>query len=152
MLHFERSSQVQAPVEVVFGFHARPDALERLTPPDQRVEVLRREGGLEAGARVELLLRFGPFSKRWVALHTEYARNRFFVDTQIEGPFRSWRHCHEFRAEAGGTLLRDSIDCELPGGRFTEVLLGGLIRARLEKMFAYRHEVTRRECEGVGGA
>jgi ligand-binding SRPBCC domain-containing protein len=152
MLHFERSSQVQAPVEVVFAFHERPDALQKLTPPTQRVQMLRREGGLETGARVELLLRFGPFSRRWIALHTEYARNCFFVDTQVEGPFRSWRHRHEFSPEAGGTLLTDSIDFELPGGPVTEVLLGWLIVAQLKKMFAYRHAVTRRECEGIRGA
>ena len=45
MLHYERSVLIDAPVETVFGFHERADALELLTPPGQRIEVLRREGG-----------------------------------------------------------------------------------------------------------
>ena len=142
---------MDAPVETVFAFHQRPDALEKLTPPPQRVELIHREGGLQAGARVELRLRFGPFSKRWIALHTEYAQNRRFVDIQIEGPFRSWRHRHEFTPERGGTRLTDSVDFELPGGRFPELLFGWLIRAQMEKMFAFRHAVTRRECEARTG-
>ena len=147
MLHFVRSSRVNAPVEVLFAFHERPDALKMLTPPGQRMEVLSRQGGLEAGARVVLLLRFGPFSKRWIALHTDYAKNSFFVDRQIEGPFRSWQHFHSFRAEGSASWLTDSIDFELPGGRIVELLLGRAVLSRLDKMFAYRHAVTRRECE-----
>jgi ligand-binding SRPBCC domain-containing protein len=149
MLHFEHSSRVEAPVDVVFAFHERPDALEKLLPPGQRIEVLHREGGLETGARVEFRLHFGPFSKTWVALHTDYARNRFFVDTQIEGPFRSWRHRHDFTSEGSGTRLTDIIDLELPGGRLAEAMFGSMVKAQLEKMFAYRHSVTGRECEGT---
>jgi ligand-binding SRPBCC domain-containing protein len=148
MLHFERSAWVAAPVETVFAFHERQDALEKLTPPSQRVELIQREGGLETGARVELRLRLGPLSKKWIALHTEYAQNRLFVDTQIDGPFRSWRHRHEFTPERGGTRLTDSVDFELPGGPMAEMFFGRLIRGQLETMFAYRHAVTRRECEG----
>ncbi|MDB9378046.1 cyclase, partial [Nodularia sphaerocarpa CS-585A2] len=50
MLQFQHSSVINAPLEVVWKFHERPDILQLLNPPWQPVQVVRREGGLEAGA------------------------------------------------------------------------------------------------------
>jgi uncharacterized protein (TIGR01777 family) len=41
----ERSTRVPFPAELVYRWHGRPGALERLTPPWERVEVLERAGG-----------------------------------------------------------------------------------------------------------
>jgi ligand-binding SRPBCC domain-containing protein len=144
MQHFEYNSWIAAPVEAVFAFHERPDALEQLTPPGQRVEIVSRRGGIETGARVELRIHVGRLSIRWLALHIDYEKNRLFVDDQIRGPFRSWIHRHEFAEERGGTRLTDSIMFALPGGWIVEMLLGRFVQSRLKKMFKYRHDVTRR--------
>jgi ligand-binding SRPBCC domain-containing protein len=140
---FEYTSWFDAPVERVFAFHEQPGAFELLTPPWQKVRITARSNGLDAGARVEFRLLFGPFSKKWVALHTAYEKNRLFVDEQVEGPFRSWVHRHEFVPENGGARLTDSIQFSLPIPGFD-----WLVKAQLRKMFAYRHAVTKRECEG----
>lgn len=146
MQHFEYSSWIDAPVAKVFAFHERPDALEKLTPPDQKIEIVSRQGGIQKGARVELRIHLGPWSVTWLALHVDYERNRRFVDDQIRGPFRKWVHTHRFLEEREGTRLIDSIEYGLPGGRLVEILAGPLIRNKLLKMFQYRHSVTRREC------
>ena len=142
MLVFERSVWIHAPVDKVFAFHERPDALQKLTPPGQPVSLISHSGGIETGARVVLRLGFGFLSLRWVALHTAYAQNQLFEDTQISGPFRSWKHQHRFAVEGDGSRLTDHIEFELYGGHITERMFGGLVRAQLEKMFAYRHQVT----------
>lgn len=149
---FERSSWIAAPVEKVFSFHERPGAFEALTPPWRKVEIAGRSGGLEVGATLVMRLRFGPFAKTWIAEHTAYERNRLFVDEQIAGPFRSWRHRHQFSTERGGTRLTDSVEYSLPGGMFSDWLAGWLVRSQLRRMFDYRHLVTRRECEAPGPA
>ncbi|MDQ6760198.1 MAG: SRPBCC family protein [Acidobacteriota bacterium] len=146
MQHFEYSSWIDAPVETVFAFHERPDALEKLTPPDQKVEIVSRQGGIRTGARVELRIHVGPWSVTWIAMHVDYETNRRFVDDQIRGPFRKWLHTHRFLEEREGTRLTDSIDYALPGGRIAEMLAGPLIRNKLLKMFRYRHYVTQHEC------
>ena len=91
---FLKSVIVEAPVEIVFGFHERQDALRLLSPSFPPVRVLRKTGGIEPGSRVELKL--GPFL--WTALHTAYVKNRLFADEQIQGPFAKWVHRHEFEA------------------------------------------------------
>lgn len=148
MQHFEYSSWIAAPVETVFGFHERPDALELLTPPWPPVRVVRRPASLAAGTIVELEIGPWPFSMRWVAHHLAYQPNRLFVDEQRSGPFAAWVHTHHFAAENGGTRLRDSIEYAVPGGSAGEVLFGWVVRRQLRGMFTYRHAATKRYCEG----
>jgi ligand-binding SRPBCC domain-containing protein len=150
MLHYERSVFVQAPVEKVFAFHERTDALELLTPPGQDIQVLRRAGGLRLGAEVELLVPLGPLRMRWLARHTAYERDRLFVDEQMSGPFAKWRHRHQFGAEGTGCRLTDSVDFALPLAPVSEWVAGWVVRSRLATLFQYRHEVTRRYCESGG--
>ncbi|MBD2040398.1 SRPBCC family protein [Microcoleus sp. FACHB-672] len=147
MLHFKHSSLIDAPVEVVWSFHERPDILQLLTPPWQPVQIIRREGGLDVGAISEFRLWLGPIPVRWVARHTECDKNRLFTDRQIEGPMESWTHRHHFIEENGKTRLTDAIDFELPGGMLAELVLGWWVDLRLKDMFSYRHKVIKRECE-----
>jgi len=140
---FVKSVIVDAPVSEVFRFHEREDALSLLTPAFPPLRIIRRTGGIEAGARVEL--RVGVF--RWTALHTAYERDRLFIDEQVHGPFVKWVHRHEFEAAGCKTRLTDRIDYELPGGTLVNWLFGWTVRFGLRRMFAYRHRVTQAVCE-----
>lgn len=147
MMHCEYSTLLRAPVERVFGFHEQPDAIERLTPPWQKVRVVRKSGGLQVGAVVEFQVYFGPVPVTWIAHHIAYKKNEYFVDEQRQGPFSAWVHTHLFQAETGGTRLTDSIELALPGGLMAEKMAGWLVRRQLARLFAYRHEITRQACE-----
>src|SRR5690606_4882416 len=46
---FEYGSTLDATPAAVWAWHLRPGALERLTPPWERVQVLRRSGGIADG-------------------------------------------------------------------------------------------------------
>ena len=141
---FVRQLVVQAPVEQVFAFHEREDALPRLSPPFPPMRVVSRTGGIRTGARVEL--RIGPI--RWLALHTEYRVNELFVDEQIAGPSGSWVHRHEFEALGPHTTrLTDRVTFRLPGGPVVNALFGRLVTWSLIPMFRFRHRATRLACE-----
>lgn len=127
-------------MESVFAFHEREDALTLLSPAFPPVTVISRTGGIQAGARV--VLRIGPIT--WIASHTEYQRNRLFVDEQVSGPFARWVHRHEFADEGGRCRLTDRVSFELPGGRVVNALFGRAVALGLRPMFHHRHAVTRR--------
>ncbi|MEQ8468047.1 SRPBCC family protein [Coleofasciculus sp. E1-EBD-02] len=150
MLHYRKSTLIDAPVEVVWNFHERLDILERLTPPWQPVQVVRREGGLGVGAISEFRLFVGPIPLRWVAIHTECEPYSIFTDKQKEGPMAYWVHRHQFSPEAGKTRLTDRIEYGLPGGWLVERLLGWWVDAQLEQLFSYRYQVTQTECSRIG--
>ena len=140
---FVASTLVNAPVEKVFAFHEREDALALLSPPFPPVRVIRKSAGLEPGSRVELMI--GPI--RWVALHTILVKNRLFEDRQLSGPFAQWVHRHEFEAEGDATRLTDRVTFQLPGGTLINALLGWAVRLALTQMFRERHAKTRHYCE-----
>lgn len=134
---------IDAPIEDVFRFHEREDALALLSPTFPPVRVVRKTGGIGIGARVEL--RVGGLL--WVAVHTAYEKDRLFVDEQIQGPFARWIHRHEFEDLGGRTRLTDRVEYGLPGGWLVNRLLGWTVRPGLYQMFRHRHRVTRRFCE-----
>ena len=144
---FEKTSRLSVSAEQAFVWHERPGALERLTPPWERVEVLERHGdGLKPGARVRLRTRSGPFRVEWIAEHRDYDFGRRFSDTAVAGPFPRWEHVHRFEPlPDGGSELRDQVEYVVPGGAFGRFFLAGWIRRKLEAGFAYRHATTRED-------
>lgn len=147
-MRFVYESLVSAPVSRVFGFHEAEGALERLTPPWEETRVLKRGASLAPGTRVIIAVRIGPLWKEWEAEHTRYEKDALFEDVQVRGPFARWRHTHRFLPEGGRTRLVDEVEYELPLGAIGRFLGAPLVKRKLERMFAYRHDVTRRACEG----
>ena len=140
---FVKTTVLEAPVETVFAFHERDDALRLLSPRFPPLRLIRKTGGIEPGSKVEL--KIGPF--RWTALHTAYEKNRLFVDEQIEGPFAKWVHRHEFESLGRATRLTDRVEYRLPGGEWMNRLLGWAVQLGLQQMFRQRHRVTKLYCE-----
>lgn len=147
-MRFVKQSVIRASPARVFEFHEQPDVLSLLIPPWESARVIQpakiSEVGTQAVVDTKVL---GPISVRWVAQHTVYDPPHAFEDVQIKGPFRSWRHRHIFEADNDGAILRDEIDYEPPLGFLGRVLAPLVIQKRLQRLFEYRHEVTRRWCE-----
>lgn len=147
-VQFIKESVIPATVEAVFAFHEAPDAFARLQPPWERVEVLQPPASLEVGTVVIARAYLGPIAVTIEAEHVAYEKNVRFEDVMRRGPFAAWHHKHLFFADPGGCRLRDEIDFALPLGGFGAAIGGGAVRRRLERMFDYRHEETRRALTG----
>ena len=144
-LRFVIETRIIAPPAEVFSFHENPAALTQLIPPWESMRVVESPGSLAVGSRVVLRGNVGPIPVEWVAIHTEYAPPHLFADRQASGPFAYWLHRHHMLDDGqGGTLLRDEVEYELPLGLIGRYLGAGFVRRKLERMFAYRHETTRR--------
>lgn len=150
-MKFVRECAIKAPPEAVFRFHESPDALRQLIPPWENMRIVESTGSLRKGSRVVLAGRvLGIIPVRWVAVHTEYDPPRLFADVQESGPFASWYHRHLFLDDgAGGTILRDEIEYRLPFGKAGSLAGGWLVRRKLNAMFQFRHETTRRLIEAT---
>jgi hypothetical protein len=143
---FLRRSSIAAPAGEVFRWHSRPGAFQRLTPPWERVDVIEQSGGIEDGARVVLRMGTPPFTVRWVAEHRDYIEGQQFRDVQVSGPFASWEHTHRVEPrDVESCELEDRIEYALPLGGIGSMVGGASVRARLERMFAYRHRVTQQD-------
>src|SRR5437868_3144515 len=141
MRKFIKQSVVIAPIEKVFAFHDRPEAISDLTPPWAGMTVVQPPtNGLQIGSQVILKVSIGPFSKTWIAEHTEYKLNRMFADVQREGPFSYWYHRHLFEAKSpDSTLMTDEIEYKLPVGFLGDLFGHAVVENQLEKAFDFRH-------------
>lgn len=68
--------------------------------------------------------------QQFSATVTEFKSPHRFVDEMTRGAFKNMRHIHEFRAQNGGTLMRDTLIWTSPLG-----VLGTLA----DKLFLERH-------------
>jgi uncharacterized protein (TIGR01777 family) len=117
-----------------------PGALERLTPPWERVDVIEPGAGIADGSRTILKVRVRGIPVRWVARHRDVTPGRQFVDEQERGPFTRWSHTHRFEPiDAESCRLTDRIEYVTPLGPAAP----SLVKRRLERLLAYRHEITR---------
>jgi hypothetical protein len=149
MLKFIKETTIKATPEKVFEFHLRPDALKLLTPPWESVKVIRLAEISKIGSQAILETKiFGLIPARWVAEHTKFDPPKMFEDVQVSGPFASWQHQHIIIPHANGAILRDEIDFEPPMWIFGKIAAPFAILPKLEKIFAYRHQVTKDYCEG----
>lgn len=143
---FEKQVTLPASAEVVFDWHARRGAFERLTPPWEPVKMLSHTGGIEDGARIEIQVRIGPIRKRWIAEHRGYVAGRQFQDVQLGGPFAQFEHTHRITPLTDRTcVLDDHIEYALPLGTVGRVFGARYVRGKLARMFRYRHDITRHD-------
>ncbi len=141
-LHFTLSSEISAPVEALRDWHFRPGAFGRLNPPWEKARVISAPGALVDGARAIIEIQAGPIKQRWIADHEITPDG--FIDRQASGPFAFWEHRHLFEATGPMTSrLTDAIAYRLPMGLPGRIFGSALVRKKLERMFHYRHTVTR---------
>lgn len=147
-MKFVKESVIKATPERVFAFHEQPDAFEQLVPPWEDAKIVQKADISVVGSQAIIEQKiFGLITSRWVAEHTVYDPPRMFEDIQVSGPFKNWRHRHIVEAHADGAILRDEIEFEPPFWIFGSLAAPFAIVPKLERMFAYRHEVTRQWAE-----
>jgi ligand-binding SRPBCC domain-containing protein len=137
----ETTQFVQRPRDDVFAFFADPENLEAITPGALRFEIVTPQPiAMRVGALIEYRLRLLGVGFSWLTRIEVFEPGRRFVDVQVQGPYRSWRHTHEFADAPGGTLVRDRVEYELPLGPLGELAHALFVRGRLKRIFAFRRQ------------
>jgi uncharacterized protein len=139
---FVKETFYSAPPEALFAFHERPDAFEKLLPPDTKIEIVSSASTLRPSEeRVRFVVPFSFLKFAFEMQHTQYEKNRLFVDQQVKGLFSSWRHEHHFIPggwiDQPATLLSDRIELSHP----LLFAFRPFVVRRLKKIFEYRHRL-----------
>jgi ligand-binding SRPBCC domain-containing protein len=149
-MRFVKESVIRASAETVFAFHEAPDAFARLQPPWQKTEIVQPPSSLDVGTRVILRVKLGPVWQTIVAEHVAYEPGKMFADRMVKGPFAQWLHRHIVTPRGDAEcVLTDDIDYELPLGIVGRAFGGRLAKRNLERLFEFRHRVTREACESL---
>jgi ligand-binding SRPBCC domain-containing protein len=146
----ERSQVIHRSRGETFAFFCDAFNLERITPPLLSFKILTH-APIKMGAGVLLDYRLSlcgvPFY--WRTLIESWTPEESFVDSQIKGPYKLWRHTHTFEAlSPDTTLMRDRVEYSIPFGvvgRFAHLLFVGRM---LKKIFDHRARVTAQLLDG----
>lgn len=135
----EREQLVPRPPAEVFDFFSKADNLEALTPGFLHFRIVSPLPiEMRAGAHIEYALRLWGLPVKWKTLIESWEPERRFVDVQLRGPYKAWRHTHAFEAVPGGTRMADRVEYELPFGPFGALIHALAVRRSVERIFDFR--------------
>jgi ligand-binding SRPBCC domain-containing protein len=151
---------VAAPLAKVWAFYDDPVAgLPALSPPEADVRLESADVPVQVGSRIVIDAK-GPMGRRirWIAKIVEhrpphavvFGEEARFVDEQESGPFKSWRHEHDFeRVDEKTTRVIDRVTYAVSFGPIGWIADLVFVRPKLNAMFRYRHEQTKRLLDGA---
>jgi len=135
--HVHGETVVPASLEDTFAFFSDASNLERLTPPwlNFRIKtpmpVVMREG-----LEIEYQILLHGFPIPWRTRIDVWEPGVRFVDRQVSGPYRWWRHEHRFESVPGGTRVIDQVEFV---ARLRWVS-GRMVLRDVKRIFAYRQD------------
>jgi ligand-binding SRPBCC domain-containing protein len=133
--------EMTAPVAIerAFALFEDPYNLAKVTPAWLKFRIEKRDPIIMGrGTQIDYTIRWLELPVRWRTRITDYDPPRLFVDQQIRGPYQLWRHPHEFRETAGGTVISDRVDYRLPFGFAGDLAHALVVRRQLIGIFRFR--------------
>lgn len=140
----EREQRVAAPPETVFPFFEDAYNLEGITPPFLGFRVITpRPITMRPGELIEYRLKLHGVPVRWKTRIERFDPPHTFVDVQLSGPYRLWRHMHVFEPDGrGGTIMRDRVHYALPFGPLGALAHGLFVKRDLRRIFDFRQRAV----------
>ena len=130
---------VPQPIEKVFEFFAAAKNLEEITPPWVHFKILGQSTPeIERGTLIDYSISLHGIPMRWRTEISEWTPLQSFMDSQIRGPYRIWKHTHRFTSLRGGTLMEDRVLYQLPLGILGKLVAGSFVRNDVTRIFKYR--------------
>jgi ligand-binding SRPBCC domain-containing protein len=95
---------------------------------------------MRAGALIDYQIALFGIGLRWRTLIEVFEPEARFVDVQLKGPYRLWRHTHEFIDAPGGTIVRDRVEYEMPFGPLGNLVRFLFVERQLASIFDFRQQ------------
>lgn len=147
MARFEDRVELDHPLDAVFDFFSITRNHEKMSAGQLGLVFTDAPERFEQGARLEFQIQgLGQIQK---AIHqiVEFERPHRYLEEQIKGPMKAWRHEHLFVVENGRTVVIDQIDFEPPGGLLGFLATESRILESLEEGFYSRNQTLKRLLE-----
>jgi ligand-binding SRPBCC domain-containing protein len=116
MARFEDQFTIQHPPAAVFDFFSVTRNHEKMSAGSLGLSFIAAPERFELGSRLEFQIQ--GLGQVQTAVHEiiEFERPHRYLERQIKGPMKAWRHEHLFVEDEGQTIVIDRIEFEPPGG------------------------------------
>ena len=141
-------TKIEAPPERCFDLSRDLDLhIESMQSSNERAVAGRTSGLIELDETVTWEGRHFGRTWRMTSRIGEFEPPRRFVDEMVEGPFRRYRHEHEFLPMADGTLLVDRVDFAAPLGPLGKVAEVVFLKRYLTRLLVDRNRLIKARAE-----
>lgn len=130
-------------LEHAWNFFSNPKNLSKLTPKEMDFTILTDlPPAIFENMIIDYTVKplFGiPLKWQTKIIEVDYLKH--FTDIQSKGPFKSWKHKHEYEAVEGGVIMKDTVDYQMPFGIIGELGNSILVKSRIQDIFTFRKKV-----------
>lgn len=145
---FKLETRIPASVDAVFDLALNIDAhVESMARSGERAIGERRTGLLGLDEEVTWRARHFGVSFTMTSRIVELNRPVHFVDEQVRGPFRRFRHEHAFRPDGAGSLMIDRVQFDAPLGPIGDLVERLVLRNYLVRLISERNEHLKTSAE-----
>lgn len=139
--HLKFEQIIPTSIDEVWSLFSDAKNLKNLTPKEMNMKVITdlKETKLFEGMRIAYYV--SPLFKIPVFWETEIIKvkeQHQFIDIQLKGPFKSWKHTHTFKKIGDKVKMIDEIEYELPLGFVGDLFHKPLVLKNLNALFTYR--------------
>ncbi len=140
MHKLEVTQHVEISMEEAWDFFSNPANLAIITPNEMDFSIIDKVPEfIYEGMLVRYKVSpFKGFRLNWTSEITEIKHHQYFIDEQIEGPYKYWHHEHHFKKTKTGVELRDILYYKIPLGPLGKLFHEPVVRKKLNAIFAYR--------------
>lgn len=142
-----REQQLSCDLGTAWKFFSSANNLSEITPDDMGFIVLTemKDDKIYEGMLIDYYI--SPLlgiKMKWQTeiIHVDFQKS--FIDLQKKGPYKLWKHHHEFISNEEGVLMKDTVEYELPFGVLGEMAHDLFVRKKLDYIFDYRFRVLSR--------
>lgn len=135
---------IPAPIDEVWNFFSDAKNLKTLTPEEMKMKVISELPNTKLFEGMRIAYYVSPLFKIPIFWETEIIKvnnQKQFIDIQLKGPFKSWKHTHTFIAVKDGVQMIDEIEYELPLGSFGNLFHRPFVLKNLNNLFEYRKNI-----------
>jgi len=137
--NFEIEMIIPDKLNNVFAFFSTADNLQIITPPWLHFIILTPTPlEIQKGRIIDYKLSLYGFPFKWQTEITVWNPPHQFIDEQIKGPYRKWKHLHYFESRGNQTYMRDHVTYEIPV--FPKILNKLFVSKNVEQIFNYRRK------------
>jgi ligand-binding SRPBCC domain-containing protein len=143
MYQLRKTQNIFIPVKEAWEFFSQPENLVKITPSNMNFKILSRSDAGEMYPGMIITYKVSPLfnlSLNWTTEISQIKEYKYFIDNQIQGPYKIWHHEHHFNETENGTEMRDVLFYEVKFGFLGQLLHKLFIRKRIEEIFNYRED------------
>ena len=137
---FKAKQKLPISKEEAWEFLSSPKNLQKIMPEDMGFQIISgADKKMYAGQIIQYKVTPLPgFNTKWVTEITQVNQPNYFVDIQLDGPYKLWHHKHFIHSIDGGVEIEDIVHYAVPFGILGRLLHPIIIRPKLEEIFANR--------------